>query len=241
MHCFSIIEGTKEALERLQMDYVDVIFAHRPDPTIPMEEVVRAFNWVIEKGWAFYWGTSEWSAREIEEAFHVASKLNLIPPAAEQCEHHMFHRERPEKEYEPLYRKYDYGTTVFSGLAEGILTGKYNDGIPKDSRFGREPEHDEERASLASEEGQAKIKKVRELAVFAEKELNCKVSHLALAWLVIKPHTSTIILGASKPEQILDNLKALDVLPKLTPTVLEKIEEILATKPSSVVSCSAFA
>lgn len=89
-----------------------------------MEEVVRAFNWVIEKGWAFYWGTSEWSAREIEEAFHVASKLSLIPPIAEQCKHHMFHRERPEKEYEPLYRKYDYGTTVFSGLAQGLLTGK---------------------------------------------------------------------------------------------------------------------
>ncbi|GJE94529.1 voltage-dependent potassium channel subunit beta [Phanerochaete sordida] len=228
-----IIEGTKESLERLQVDYVDVIFAHRPDPTVPMEEVVRAFNWVIEKGWAFYWGTSEWSAREIEEAFHVAHKYNLVPPIAEQCKHHMFHRERPEKEYEPLYRRYDYGTTVFSGLAQGLLTGKYNDGLPADSRFATEKEaqFDTMRQWLQSPEGQADIAKVRELSAYAEKELNCKVQHLALAWLCTKQHTSTVILGASKPEQVLDNLKALEVIPKLTPDVLEKIEEIIGTKP----------
>ncbi|THG98246.1 hypothetical protein EW026_g3905 [Hermanssonia centrifuga] len=235
-----IIEGTKEALERLQVEYVDVLFAHRPDPTVPMEEVVRAFNWVIEKGWAFYWGTSEWSAQEIEEAFppsiDVASKLKLIPPVAEQCKHHMFHRERPEKEYEPLYRKYDYGTTVFSGLAQGLLTGKYNDGIPEGSRYDTEKHqmYDALRARLTSPEGQSEIKKIRELTALAEKELGCKVSHLALAWLATKPHTSTIILGASKPEQILDNLKALDVIPKLTPAILEKIEGILGTKPKPV-------
>ncbi|THG98243.1 hypothetical protein EW026_g3906 [Hermanssonia centrifuga] len=249
-----IIEGTKEALERLQMDYVDVIFAHRPDPTIPMEEVVRAFNWVIEKGWVrtlvlsqaieIYilsrpsTGVHQNGAPERPRklSVDVAHKLNLIPPAADQCEHHMFHRERPEKEYEPLYRKYDYGTTVFSGLAQGLLTGKYNDGIPEDSRFAKEkhPMYDELRAGLTSEEGKTKIKKIKDLTAFAETELNCKISHLALAWLAVKPHTSTIILGASKPEQVLDNLKALEVLPKLTPAVLEKIEEILATQPAPV-------
>lgn len=231
-----IIEGTKESLERLQVDYVDVIFAHRPDPTVPMEEVVRAFNWVIEKGWAFYWGTSEWSAREIEEAFHVAHKLNLIPPIAEQCKHHMFHRERPEKEFEPLYRKYDYGTTVFSALAQGLLTGKYNEGIPSGSRLDveKEQQFNTLRTWLQSPEGQSDIAKVRELSAFAEKELGCTVTHLALAWIAVKQHTSTVILGASRPEQIIDNLKALDVIPKLTPSVLEKIEEIIKTKPAPV-------
>ncbi|KAJ3554653.1 hypothetical protein NM688_g2997 [Phlebia brevispora] len=232
-----IIEGTKEALERLQLDYVDVIFAHRPDPTIPMEEVVRGFNWVIEKGWAFYWATSEWSAYEIEEAHNVANRLNLIPPIAEQCEHNMFHRDRPESEYEPLYRKYDLGTTVFSGLAQGLLTGKYNNGIPPDSRFATAQEawFEEVRKGLSSPEGKEKIRKIRELTNLAETELNCKVSHLALAWLAKKPETSTVILGASKPEQVIDNLKALEVIPKLTPAVLEKIEAILDNKPAPVV------
>ncbi|KAJ3478769.1 hypothetical protein NLI96_g9534 [Meripilus lineatus] len=228
-----IIEGTKEALERLQLDYVDVIFAHRPDPTVPMEEVVRAFNWVINKGWAFYWATSEWSAHQIEEAFHVSTRLNLIPPIADQCRHNLLHRGRPEKEFEPLYRKYDYGTTAFSVLAQGLLTGKYNDGIPEGSRLDIEKaaQFDADRARLLSPEGQEDIRKIRELSKFAEEELHCKVSHLALAWVAANPNTSTVILGASKPEQILDNLKALDVVPKLTPQVLEKIEEIMKTKP----------
>ncbi|KAH8101016.1 NADP-dependent oxidoreductase domain-containing protein [Cristinia sonorae] len=233
-----IIEGTKEALERLQMDYVDVIFAHRPDPTVPMEEVVRAFNWVIEKGWAFYWGTSEWSAREIEEAHHVATKLGLIGPIAEQCKHNLLYRERPEKEYEPLYRKYQLGTTVFSALAQGILTGKYNDGVPADSRFATEKQQmfKDAAARLSSPEGLAELAKVKALTKYAETELGCSVTHLALAWVAVNPNTSTVILGATKPEQLVDNLKALDVIPKLTPAVLEKIEEIMKTKPTPVVS-----
>ncbi|THH32225.1 hypothetical protein EUX98_g1927 [Antrodiella citrinella] len=229
-----IIEGTKEALERLQMDYVDVIFAHRPDATVPMEEVVRGFNWVIEKGWAFYWGTSEWSAREIEEAHHVADKLGLIAPIAEQCKHHMLVRERPEKEYEPLYRKYQLGTTVFSALAQGLLTGKYNDGLPSDSRWATEKEQQFKNAAarLSTPEGQAEIAKVKALSQFAETELGCSVTHLALAWVAVNPNTSTVILGATKPEQLIDNLKALEVIPKLTPVILEKIEEIIQSKPS---------
>ncbi|KAI0658465.1 NADP-dependent oxidoreductase domain-containing protein [Cubamyces menziesii] len=227
-----IVEGTKKCLQRLQMDYVDVIFAHRPDHTVPMEEIVRAFNFVIDQGWAFYWATSEWTARDIEEAYHVASKLGLAAPIAEQCMHNMFHRERPEKEYAPLYEKYSIGTTVFSALASGLLTGKYNNGIPPDSRFAVHSDFFKERiAKLKGEEGQKQLKSVKELAEFAEKELGCSINQLALAWVAASPNTSTVILGASKPEQVLDNLKALEVIPKLTPEVLEKIEKILDNKP----------
>ncbi|GJE89546.1 aldo/keto reductase [Phanerochaete sordida] len=230
-----IIEGTKASLERLGLDYVDVIFAHRPDSTVPMEEVVRAFNWVIEKGWAFYWATSEWSALEIEEAHHVATRLNLIPPIAEQCQHHMLHRERPEKEYAPLYKRYDLGTTVWSALASGLLTGKYNDGVPADSRFATHKDFFKDTLdSLTKEEGLRKLEKVKALTALAEKELGCTTSQLALAWVAKFPTTSTVILGATKPEQLLENIKALEVLPKLTPEVLQKIESILDNKPAPV-------
>ncbi|PPQ77558.1 hypothetical protein CVT25_011418 [Psilocybe cyanescens] len=229
-----IIEGTKECLERLQMDYIDVIFAHRPDNTVPMEEVVRAFNYVIEQGWAFYWATSEWSAREIEEAHHVASKFGLIGPIAEQCEHNMFRRERPEKEYDPIYQKYGTGTTVWSALAGGLLTGKYNDGIPEGSRLATHSFMKNTVKSLQQKEGQEKIRKVRELSKLAKDELNTTATALALAWIAKNPNTSTVILGASKPQQVIDNLKALEVLPKLTPDIMEKIEKILGNKPKEV-------
>ncbi|KAH9950950.1 Aldo keto reductase [Amylocystis lapponica] len=229
-----IVEGLRDSLDRLGLDYVDVVFSHRPDISVPMEETVRAFNHVIERGWAFYWATSEWSGQEIEEAYHIADKFGLIPPIAEQCQHHMFHRERPEKEYAPLYQKYQIGTTVFSALAGGLLTGKYNNGIPPDSRFATHADFFKNTiSSLNEEEGLAKIAKVRALSEFAEKELGCSVIHLALAWVAVNPNTSTVILGASRPEQVVDNLKALDVIPKLTPEVLEKIEQILNNKPGS--------
>ncbi|KAL0952202.1 hypothetical protein HGRIS_008811 [Hohenbuehelia grisea] len=229
-----IIEGTQESLARLQLDYVDVLFAHRPDPNVPMEEIVRAFNYVIEKGWAFYWATSEWSAREIEEAHHVAAKLNLIAPIAEQCQHNMFHRERPEKEYDGLYKKYGLGTTVFSALASGLLTGKYNDGIPEGSRFATHAMFDKTVQSLKEDVGLAKINKVKELTKLAESELQCSVAALALAWVAKNPNTSTVILGASSPTQVIENLKALEVIPKLTPEILDRIEAILSTKPEPV-------
>lgn len=229
-----IIEGTKECLERLGLDYVDVIFAHRPDVSVPMEEIVRAFSWVIEKGWAFYWATSEWSAYDIEEAQHIATKLGLHGPIAEQCQHNMFHRERPEKEYRPLYKKYQLGTTVFSALASGLLTGKYNAGIPEGTRFSTHANFFKGTVdSLQKEEGLTKIRKVNELSVLAEQELGCTITHLALAWVAKNPNTSTVILGASKPEQVLDNLKALDVIPKLTPEIMDKIEAILENQPAA--------
>ncbi|RPD60204.1 Aldo/keto reductase [Lentinus tigrinus ALCF2SS1-6] len=229
-----IIEGTRESLQRLGLEYVDVIFAHRADHTVPMEEVVRAFNFVIEKGYALYWGTSEWSAQQIEEAHHVATKLGLIAPIAEQCEHHLLHRDHPEREFAPLYRKYNLSTMVFSALYGGILTGKYNDGVPDGSRLAVEQEDQFKRkiTFLKSPEGQRQIEIIRKLTDLAEKELNCKTSHLALAWVARNPNTSTVILGASKPEQVLDNLKALEVIPKLTPDVLAKIDEIVGNKPA---------
>jgi len=229
-----IVEGLTESLQRLQLEYVDVVFAHRMDKTVPMEEIVRAFNHVIDKGMAFYWATSEWSSAEIEEAFAVAARLGLIAPIAEQCEHHMFHRERPEVEYSALYKKYNYGTTVFSALAGGLLTGKYNKGIPENSRFTNHSDLDfikELSDSLTEEEGKAKIAKIVALNDLAEKELGCKVSHLALAWVAKQPQTSTVILGASRPEQIIDNLKALEVLPRLTPAIMDKVAKILDNEP----------
>ncbi|TFK69049.1 Aldo/keto reductase [Pluteus cervinus] len=230
-----IIEGTQESLARLQLDYVDVIFAHRSDPNVPMEEVVRAFNYVIDKGWALYWATSEWSAQEIEEAHHVASRLGLIAPIAEQCQHNMFHRERPEKEYAPIYKKYHTGTTVFSALASGLLTGKYNDGIPKGSRFDTHSTFFKNTVqTLQEKEGQEKIRKVRELTKFAEDELQTTPTALALAWVAKNPNTSTVILGASTPEQLLENLKALEVLPKLTDEHIKKIEAILDNSPAPI-------
>ncbi|KAJ7266408.1 Aldo keto reductase [Mycena haematopus] len=225
-----IIEGTQESLERLQMTYVDVIFAHRYDRTVPMEEIVRAFNYVIEKGWAFYWGTSEWSAQEIEEAHHIATKLNLIAPVAEQMQYNMFHRERPEKEYAVLYKNYGYGTTVFSPLAAGMLTGKYNDGIPEDSRFAREPMFKSRESTLKTAEGLAQIAKVKELTKIAE-SLNSTPTALAIAWLAKNPNTSTIILGVTSVPQLLQNLEALKVLPKITDEHLVQIDEILGNKP----------
>jgi len=232
-----IIEGTKLSLKRLGLDYVDVIFAHRPDPTVPMEEVVRAFNHVIDQGWSFYWGTSEWSAQQLEEAHHVAHVYGLIAPIAEQCQHHMLHRERPEREYDPIYRNYGMGTTVFSALAGGLLTGKYNKGIPDDSRLAKHadlPFLKQLIDSFGEEEGRKKLKIVQDLNNLAQNELGCSVAHLALAWVAKNPNTSTVILGASKPEQVLDNLKAIEVIPKLTPAVLEKIENILGNKPDPI-------
>ncbi|KAF6753341.1 voltage-gated potassium channel beta-2 subunit [Ephemerocybe angulata] len=228
-----LIEGTRASLSRLGLSYVDVLFAHRPDPTVPIEETVRAFNWLIDQGLTFYWATSEWSARDIEEAHQVAARLGMVGPVAEQCQHHMFWRERPEAEYAPLYARYGMGTTTWSSLASGLLTGKYNDGIPEGSRFNQHSEFFKKTVQeLESPEGKEKIRKVRELTKLANEELQTTPAALALAWVAASPNTSTVILGASSPEQVLENLKALEVLPRLTPEILEKVEAILGNKPA---------
>ncbi|MGW8144719.1 MAG: potassium channel beta subunit family protein [Anaerolineales bacterium] len=224
-----IIEGTKASLERLQLDYVDLLFCHRPDIHTPIEETVRAMNYLIDQGKVFYWGTSEWSADKIMEAWAVARRENLIPPLMEQPEYNMFNRKRVEQEYARLYQEFGLGTTIWSPLDSGMLTGKYNQGIPKDSRLDLEG-FDWLREGYESQEGQEKIGKVGQLMPIAE-ELGCTVAQLALAWCLVNRDVSTVITGASRPEQVEENMASLEVVPKLTDEVLERIEKILDNKP----------
>ncbi len=229
-----IIEGTKAALERLQLDYVDLIFCHRPDPETPIEETVWAMNYVLDQGWAFYWGTSEWSAEQIRYAYEFARRAHLIPPTMEQPQYNMFHRVRVEREYAPLYRDYGLGLTTWSPLASGILTGKYNEGIPAGSRMSL-PGYEWLRKRLESEEGRRQIEKVRRLMPIAE-ELGCTMAQLAIAWCLKNPNVSTVITGASRPEQVQENMKALEVARRLTPEVMERIEAILDNRPEPEIN-----
>ncbi len=224
-----IIEACHQAMERLQVDYLDLYFCHRPDPEVPMEEVVRSMNTLIEQGKVFYWGTSEWSAQQLMEAHSVARQYNLIPPTMEQPQYHMFHRYRFEVEYGRLYDTIGLGTTIWSPLASGLLTGKYNDGIPEDSRMNL-PGYEWLRKMLESEEGQKRLQSVKELVPIAE-ELGTTMPRLAIAWCLKNPNVSTVITGASKVSQVEENMKALDLVPQLTDDVMEKIEAVLDNKP----------
>ncbi|KAL0638444.1 hypothetical protein Q9L58_002588 [Maublancomyces gigas] len=229
-----IIEGLKASLERLQLDYVDIVYAHRPDRDTPMEEIVRAFNHVIEKGQAFYWGTSEWTAEEIADAWRVADKLRLIGPAVEQPQYNLLTRQKVEKDYIPLFEKHGLGITCFSPLKIGVLTGKYNNfKIPDDSRLATATDSYtlSVRASFDSDEDMKKnITAARELKPIADK-LGIKQSQLALAWVIKNPNLSSAIIGASKPEQILENIEALKYLDKLTPEIMAEIENVVKNKP----------
>jgi len=226
-----IIEGMKRSLKRLDLASVDVVYAHRADFwCTPMEETVRAFNTIIEHGHAHYWGTSEWSAFEIEHAQHVATRLGLIGPVVEQPQYNMFVRERFENEYAPLYKLYDYGTTVWSPLYQGILTGKYNDGIPEDSRYGNISKGESNK--FEQEETKAQIEKVRSLTKIAEK-LGGSMASLALAWVIKNPHVSVAILGATKASQITENVKALELYPKMTDEVMKEISQVLGNDPKT--------
>lgn len=225
-----IIEGTNASLQRLQLEYVDLIFCHRPDKYTPVSETVRAMNQVIREGKAFYWGTSEWSAVQIREAFAAAQSEHLIPPTMEQPEYHMFHRERVESEYGRLYREFGLGTTIWSPLASGLLTGKYNEGIPNDSRLNL-PGYEWLRKRVETEKGRQQLAKVRQLAPLAA-ELGCSLAQMAIAWCLKNPRVSTVITGASRPGQVTENMKALEVIPLLTNEVMGRIEAILGNKPA---------
>jgi voltage-dependent potassium channel beta subunit len=227
-----VVEGLKSSLARLQQPYVDVVFAHRPDAATPMKEIVEGFTQVIRNlNLAYYWGTSEWSAAQIAEATQIAERYNLIAPVAEQPQYNAFHRERFEVEYAPLFKQLGYGTTTWSPLAGGLLTGKYNDGIPEDSRLAtNKATFNDTIERLKSDEGKAQVEKVRKLTAIAER-LDAKVTHLALAWTASNPNVSTVILGATKVEQVEDNIKALAVMDKLTPEIIEEIEAVLDNKP----------
>jgi voltage-dependent potassium channel beta subunit len=217
-----IIEGLHGALKRLQLDYVDLAFCHRPDPETPIEETVRAWDILVRQGKVFYWGTSEWSADEILRAHHFASSNGLTPPVMEQPQYNLFVRERVEQEYRPIYEQIGTGTTTWSPLASGVLSGKYNDGIPKGTRLdlpnmGWLKEHVLE---------PKRIDVVRALAAIA-KDLGCSTAQLAIAWCLKNPHVSTVITGASKKSQVAENMRALDFVDALTAPVMARIEKAL--------------
>lgn len=221
-----IFEACHEALERLQVEYLDLFFCHRPDKTVPIEEVVWSMNILIQQGKILYWGTSEWSAAEIMEAHMVARQLNLIGPAMEQPQYNLFERYKIEVDYYTIFQNIGMGTTIWSPLASGLLTGKYNDGVPEGSRLALEG-FDWLKDRTLSEE---RIGRVRELDNIA-KELGTSLATLSIAWCISNPNVTTAILGATKEEQLKENLKALDIVPKLTPEVLERIDETMQTKP----------
>ena len=221
-----IWEACHDALRRLQVDYLDLFFCHRPDRNTPIEETVRAMNTLIEQGKVLYWGTSEWNAQQITEAHLYARQHHLIAPLMEQPQYNMFHRERFEVDYAPLYKNFGLGTTIWSPLASGLLSGKYNNGMPEDTRLNLKGMDWIKDIWITDEY----IAKVGNLAALAA-ELGTTMPCLALAWCAKNPNVSTVILGASKVSQLTENLKALEVLPLLTPDVMEHIETILGNKP----------
>ncbi len=225
-----LTEACHQALKRLQTDYLDLYYCHRPDKETPMEETVRTMNTLIEQGKVLYWGTSEWSAQEIMEAHMVAKDLRLIGPTMEQPQYNMLWREKVENEFSQIYKTVGLGTTIWSPLASGILTGKYNDGIPKDARLNRDELSWLKDKSVVEEN----LNKVTELTKLA-KELGISMALLALAWCLKNRNVSTVILGASKTSQLEENLKATNTKEKLTDEVMEKIEDILDNKPKKPV------
>jgi len=224
-----IVEGTNAALSRLRTDYVDLIYCHRPDTETPIGETVWAMNDVIRQGKAFYWGTSEWSAREISEAAFFARQEHLIPPTMEQPQYNMFTRERVEREYAPLYREIGLGTTIWSPLAGGLLTGKYAAGIPPGTRVSL-PGYEWLRERYTGPEAEIRIAKVHRLREVAE-ELGLSTAQLALAWCLKNPNVSSVITGASRPGQVVENMKAGEAVGKLSPEVMDRIEAILDNRP----------
>ncbi len=221
-----LIEACHEALQRLQVDYLDLFFCHRPDKNTPIEETVWAMNTLIQQGKILYWGTSEWSGVEIMEAHRVAHDYKLIGPTMEQPQYNLFERKKMEDEFLMVFKTVGLGTTIWSPLASGLLTGKYSNGIPEGSRLGLEGFDWLKDRWMIDE----KINKVKELANVAD-ELGVSLPSLSIAWCIKNPNVSTAILGATKKEQLLDNLKALEVLPKLTDEVINKIESVMKTKP----------
>ena len=222
-----VFEACRNSLKRLQVEYLDLFFCHRPDPSTPIEETVRAMDDLVHQGKILYWGTSEWSAADIMRAHAIARELGLTPPQMEQPEYNMLHRERVEKEYLPLYREIGLGTTIWSPLASGLLTGKYNSGIPDGTRASLQG-YEWLREKMTEKESIEKVKLLQPLA----KDLGCTTAQLALAWCLKNPNVSTVITGASKPEQVVENMKAADVLQRLDSDAMGRIEDVLQNKPA---------
>jgi voltage-dependent potassium channel beta subunit len=221
-----LTEACHEALQRLQTDYLDLYFCHRPDKKMPIAEVVQTMNTLIQQGKILYWGTSEWSGVEIMEAHRIAEAYRLIGPAMEQPQYNLFERSKVDAEYLEIYKNVGLGTTIWSPLAAGLLTGKYNDGIPEGSRFQIEGfEWLRDRWLM-----QEKINKVQQLGAIA-KALKVSTASLSIAWCIKNHNVTTAILGATSKTQLLDNLTALDTAALLTPEIMEQIEGIVETKP----------
>jgi len=229
LHRKHVTEACHAALKRLGVEYLDLYFCHRPDIETPIEETVRTMHDLVTQGKVLYWGTSEWNAQQLTEAFAVARVHGLTPPTMEQPMYHLFHREKFEKELLPLFTEHGLGTTTFCALAMGILTGKYSGGIPEGSRFSL---HGYEwlRARLDTEEGKMQVEKTRQLQALAQ-EYGLAIHHLALLWCLRNPNVSTVILGASRREQLEDNLGALEHAEKMTPELMESIENIVDNRP----------
>ena len=225
-----VIEACDQALVRLGVEYLDLYLCHRADAEVPIVETVWAMSDLIQMGKVLYWGTSEWSAAELEEAHAAAKEWRLIAPITEQTEYNMFQRERIEVEYSNLYDSLGLGTTTYSPLASGVLTGKYNEGIPEDSRMNL-PGYEWLLRSLKSDEGQARIGKVRELEAVAQ-ELGISMAQLALAWCLKNPNVSTVITGATTANQVKENMQALEAVTLLKDEIMERIEGVLENRPS---------
>lgn len=221
-----IVEACHEALQRLQVDYLDLYFCHRPDKNAPIEEVVWTMHNLIQQGKVLYWGTSEWSGVEIMEAHRVANQFGLIAPVVEQPQYHLLERNKMENEFLMIFRTVGMGTTIWSPLASGLLSGKYNNGIPEDSRFALSG-FDWLKDRWMQDSFLTKAKKLAELA----QQLGITMAQLSIGWCIKNPDVSTAILGASRKEQLIENLGALEASAKLTPGVMQQIEEIVQSKP----------
>jgi voltage-dependent potassium channel beta subunit len=226
-----VTEACHAALKRLRVEYLDLYFCHRPDVDTPIEETVRAMHNLIVQGKVLYWGTSEWSGQQITEAHLVARTAGLTPPTMEQPQYNLFERQKVEADFAPIYDTFGLGTTIWSPLASGLLTGKYNDGVPQDSRMNL-PGYEWLREMVESDAGKAKLVKVKALAALAQ-EAGLSVTNMALLWCLANPRVSTVILGASRLSQLTENLAALEQKAKLTPEVMAGIEAIMANKPAA--------
>ena len=215
------IEGS---LQRLQLDYIDLVFCHRPDPHTPIEETVWAMHDMISQGKALYWGTSEWSAAEIVSAWQIADRHHLHKPVMEQPEYNLFHRDRVEQEYAPLYEEQGLGLTTWSPLASGVLTGKYANGVPAGSRSTL-PGYDWLQQTVTNSEWIAATERLRPIS----NELGCTLSQLAIAWCASNPHVSTVITGASNKAQVVENMGAIEIIPQLDSALLDQIQMAICT------------
>ena len=220
-----LVEAVDAALARMNLDYVDLAFCHRPDGVTPIEEIVHTMNQLINRGKILYWGTSEFSAADLMEMFHFAKTNGLVGPTMEQTNHSMLHRRRVEGELKPLCDRYGLGTTIYSPLAQGVLSGKYNNGVPADARI--KADGPEWQRNLISDPTLDKVRKLSQIAG----DLSITPAELALAWCLKNPHVSTCIIGATRPQQVIENVKACDAVAKIDAPLMEKIEAILGNRP----------